>query len=118
MTRVAILTLLALSTLSGVGCGQQNSAGTQGQTYSTKDGVKFRVETVASGLEVPWAFVWLPNGDMLFTERKGRVRIIEKGKLRAEPIFTVPDVEPTGESGLMDITLHPNFASNNYVYLA
>jgi glucose/arabinose dehydrogenase len=119
MTRVAILILLATFTLTGVGCGQQNSAQGPDNTYSSaKDGVKFRVETVASGLEVPWAFAWLPNGDMLFTERKGRVRIIEKGTLRAEPVFTVPDVEPTGESGLMDITLHLDFAHNNFVYLA
>ncbi len=117
MTRVAILILLATFTLVGVGCGQQNSA--PDQTYSTaKDGIKFRVETVASGLEVPWGFAWLPNGDMLVTERKGRVRIIEKNTLRTDPVFTVPDVEPTGESGLMDITLHPNFAQNNYIYLA
>ena len=119
MKRVVFLFLLALLTLTGVGCGQQNSAGAKDQTYSTeKDGVKFRVETVASGLQVPWAFAWLPNGDMLFTERPGRVRIIQKGALAKDPVFTVPDVEPTGESGLMDITLHPSFAQNNYVYLA
>lgn len=80
--------------------------------------VKFRVETVASGLEVPWAFAWLPNGDMLVTERPGRVRIIEKGKLRTEPVFVVPDVEPSSESGLMDISLHPEYAKNKFVYLA
>lgn len=86
---------------------------------STETGdVKFRVETVATGLEVPWAFAWLPNGDMLVTERPGRVRIIEKGKLRAEPVFTVSDVEPSGESGLMDVTLHPDYAKNNFLYLA
>jgi aldose sugar dehydrogenase len=79
---------------------------------------RFRVETFVSGLEVPWAFAWLPNRDMLVTERPGRVRIIEKSKLRAEPVFVVPDVEPSSESGLMDITLHPEFAKNNFVYLA
>jgi glucose/arabinose dehydrogenase len=78
----------------------------------------FRIETVASDLDVPWAFAWLPNGNMLFTERKGRVRIIENRTLRREPVFTVPDVEPSGESGLMDITLHPDFAGNSFVYLA
>ena len=46
------------------------------------------------------------------------MRIIENGKLRAEPVFTVPDVEPSGESGLMDISLHPDFAANGLVYLA
>ncbi|MFZ1702557.1 MAG: PQQ-dependent sugar dehydrogenase [Pyrinomonadaceae bacterium] len=83
----------------------------------TGDGVKYRVEVVASGLEVPWAFAWLPNKDMIFTERRGRVRIIEGGKLRSEPLFTVPDVEPSSESGLMDITLHPDFSKNDFVYL-
>ncbi len=85
---------------------------------TTAGEVKFRVETVATGLEIPWAFAWLPNKDMLVTERKGRVRLIEKGKLRDGPVFTVPDVEPTGESGLMDISLHPDFAKNGFVYLA
>ena len=119
MRRLSSLVLLALLTLAGVGCGQQNSAQTQDKVWTTgKDGIRFRVETVVSGLEVPWAFAWLPNGDMLVTERKGRVRVIEKGMLRAEPVFTVPDVEPTGESGLMDITLHPDFPRNNYVYLS
>lgn len=89
------------------------------QTVETELGdVKFRVETVVTGLEVPWAFAWLPNGDMLVTERPGRVRIIEKGKLRDEPVFVVPDVEPSGESGLMDISVHPEFAKNNFIYLA
>lgn len=79
---------------------------------------EFRVETVAANLEVPWAFAFLPDGNLLFTERPGRVRIIENGQLRAAPIFTVPDVEPSVESGLMDISLHPNFAENKFVYLA
>jgi glucose/arabinose dehydrogenase len=118
MKRVIFLTLLALSVFTDIGCGQQKSAPAAGQSYSTdKDGVKFRVETVASGLQVPWAFAWLPNGDMLFTERPGRVRIIQKGTLVKEPVFTVPDVDTGGEAGLMDISLHPNFAQNNFVYL-
>jgi glucose/arabinose dehydrogenase len=103
---------------------QPISSGTVNETANDQAGetsggdVKFRVETVATGLEVPWAFAWLPSGDMVFTERLGRVRIIEKGKLRAEPVFTVPDVEPSGEAGLMDITLHPDFAKNNFLYIA
>ena len=80
--------------------------------------MRFRVETVASGMEVPWGFAFLPNGNLLVTERPGRVRIIENGNLRAEPVYVVPDVEPSSESGLMDISIHPNFATNNYVYLA
>ena len=79
---------------------------------------KYKVETFASGLEVPWGFAFLPNGDLLFTERPGRVRLIKNGKLKEENIYKVPDVEPSSESGLMDISLHPDFKSNKFVYLA
>jgi len=91
----------------------------ESETVTTQKGdAKFRVETVAGNLEVPWGFAFLPDGNLLFTERTGRVRVIENGKLRAEPVFTVADVEPSGESGLMDISIHPNFKENNFVYLA
>lgn len=100
-------------------CGQKPKGLSENQTVSTsKSDAKFKVETVASGLEVPWAFAFLPDGNMIFTERPGRVRIIEKGKLREEPVYKVPDVEPSGESGLMDVSLHPKFAENKFVYLA
>src|SRR5215471_3246235 len=79
---------------------------------------KFKVETVIGNLEVPWSIVWSPDGRMIFTERPGRVRVYENGKLRATPLFTVPDVEPGGESGLMSIALHPQFASNHFLYLS
>jgi len=105
--------------LAASGCGGGISDASSNEIVSTASGdVRFRLETVASGLEVTWAFVWLPNGSMFVTERPGRVRIIENGKLRPEPVFSVPDVEPGGESGLMDISLHPDFAKNGFVYLA
>ncbi len=84
----------------------------------TAGAVKFKVETVAANLEVPWGFAFLPDGNILFTERPGRVRLIENGKLKTENIYKVPDVEPSSESGLMDISIHPNFAENKFVYLA
>ena len=115
-----LLRPLLLLALFEFGCGQAPPSGlAENQVVSVPAGdVQFRVETVAGGLEVPWAFAFLPNGNMLFTERPGRVRIIENGKLRPEPVFTVPDVEPSGESGLMDISLHPNFATNGFVYIS
>ncbi len=117
MTRLARTFFSLFIAITSVSCASSQTANFN-TSYATSDGVKFRLETVASGLEVPWAFAWLPNKDLLFTERPGRVRIIESGKLRAEPVFVVPDVEPSSESGLMDITLHPDFAKNNYIYLA
>src|SRR5258708_2412192 len=94
----------------GRGAGEvENSA----QTMSS-----FKVETVIPNLEVVWSIVWAPDGRMIFTERPGRVRVYENGKLRPTPLFTVPDVEPGGESGLMSVALHPQFASNHFLYLS
>lgn len=82
------------------------------------DTPKMRVETVAANLEIVWSIAFAPDGRMFFTERPGRVRVYENGKLRAAPLFTVPDVELSGESGLMGMALHPKFADNNFLYLA
>ena len=102
-----------------VACGQAPKGMAESESATTqKDDVKFRVETVATNLEVPWGFAFLPDGNLLFTERPGRVRLIEGGKLRPEPVFTTPDVEPSSESGLMDVSVHPNYAQNKFVYLA
>ena len=84
----------------------------------TAGAVRFRVETIAGGLTVPWSIVFVPDGRILLTERPGRVRVIENGKLREEPLATINDVEPSGESGLMGMTLHPQFAGNHLLYLA
>ena len=78
----------------------------------------FKVETVIPNLEVVWSIVWAPDGRMIFTERPGRVRVFESGRLRTQPLFVVPDVEPKGESGLMSVALHPQFASNHFLYLS
>ena len=82
-----------------LGCGNAPPTGAdENAQFQSQDGVRFRAEVVASGLEVPWAFAWLPSGDLMFTERPGRVRIVESGTLRPAPIYTVPDVEPSSES--------------------
>ena len=110
--------VLLLITVVVLSCSQAppgRGAGEIGE--SSVSPVSFRVETVVGNLQVPWAIAWTPDGRMLFTERAGRVRVLEKGALRAQPLFTVSDVESTGESGLMDLSLHPQFVSNHWVYL-
>jgi glucose/arabinose dehydrogenase len=104
-----------------VACGQAppgRGAGEQGATPG--DSVRFKVEKVVGGLEVPWTILFLPGGegDMLITERPGRVRIVRHGILQQQPVFTVPGVEPSGESGLMGMTLHPRNPDNGYIYIA
>jgi aldose sugar dehydrogenase len=78
---------------------------------------KIRVSIVAGGLVNPWSLAFLPGGEMLVTERPGRLRIIRNGVLDPTPISGVPVVRVGGLSGLMDIALHPNFSQNKLVYL-
>ena len=85
---------------------------------SAQSGTRFKIEKVVGGLEVPWSMVWAPDGRMIFTERPGRVRVVENGTLRPNPFFVVPDVEKSGESGLMSVALHPQFSSNHFLYLS
>lgn len=72
---------------------------------------------VVEGLEHPWGLAWLPDGSMLITERPGRLRVVRDGVLLKEPIAGVPKVFAGGQGGLMDVSLHPDFAENKTVYL-
>jgi glucose/arabinose dehydrogenase len=72
---------------------------------------------LAEGLEVPWALAFLPSGDILLTERVGRVRLITSEGLRDEALIVLDQVEAIGEGGLLGIAIHPQFSENNFVYL-
>ncbi len=114
-----IVTLLLVTAALALACSHPPPGRGAGEIEnSPQSQTSFKVETVVSNLQVPWSIVWAPDGRMIFTERPGRVRVYENGKLRPEPLFTVPDVEPRGESGLMSIALHPQFASNHLLYLS
>ncbi len=86
--------------------------------FDTAEGQKIRVVVVAKGLSNPWGMVFLPGGNMLITERTGQVRIVRNGALDPQPIAGVPITRAAGLSGLMDIALHPQFATNNFVYIS
>lgn len=79
------------------------------------------VEVVAQGLEVPWALAFLPNGDMLVTERPGRLRLIREGEVLPAPVLEVEVAEVEVflgfEGGLLGIALHPDFEENRLFYL-
>jgi glucose/arabinose dehydrogenase len=87
------------------------------QVYET-DVLTIRVVEVAGGLANPWSMAWLPNGDLLVTERAGRLRIVRDGQLDPTPIPGVPQVRTTVLGGLLDVLLHPEFADNGLVYLS
>ncbi len=73
--------------------------------------------TVIEGLEHPWSMVWLPNGEILITERPGRLRVVREGKLDPKAIAGVPEVFAVGQGGLLDVAIHPQFAQNRWIYL-
>lgn len=73
--------------------------------------------TVIEGLEHPWSMVWLPNGEILITERPGRLRVVREGKLNPKAIAGVPEVFAVGQGGLLDVAIHPQFAQNRWIYL-
>lgn len=75
-----------------------------------------RVERLATGLEIPWGLAFLPNGNLLVTERPGRLRLVRGGKLVPKPVAAVA-VAPAGEGGLLGIALHPRFSENRLLYL-
>jgi glucose/arabinose dehydrogenase len=72
---------------------------------------------MATGLEIPWAMAFAPDGRLFFTERPGRVRIFQNGQLLPEPALTLSDLHTEGESGVLGMALHPSFASNGFVYI-
>jgi aldose sugar dehydrogenase len=87
-------------------------------TFPTAEGQNIRVVVVARGMAAPWSMVWLPDGDMLITQRTGQLRRLRGGVLDPNPIGGVPQVVAGGLAGLMEITLHPQFAANQFVYLS
>jgi glucose/arabinose dehydrogenase len=78
----------------------------------------FRVVTLLDGLEHPWSIAFLPDGRWLITERPGRLRIVESGRLRPKPVAGLPPIHRQGQGGLLDIALHPEYASNGWIYLS
>ena len=86
--------------------------------FDTAEQHKLRAVVVATGLSHPWSMAFLPDGGILVTEREGRLRIVRNGVLNKEPVAGLPEVSKARLAGLMDIALHPQFATNHLVYLA
>ena len=78
--------------------------------------VAFDIVTVAEGLEHPWAIAFLPSGQMLVTERPGRLRIVAANGTVSAPIAGLPAMDTRGQGGLLDVALDPAFASNRLIY--
>lgn len=78
---------------------------------------RFVIDTVVAGLDVPWGLAFLPNGDLLISERKGTLHTFSNGILSA-PIEGLPPIMAHGQGGLMDLALHPDYATNGWIYMS
>jgi len=79
---------------------------------------RFRVTAVATGLEHPWSVAFLPGGDILVSERPGRLRIIRDGALLDAPVSGLPQIRARGQGGLLDLLPHPEFAQNRILFFS
>ena len=112
MTSMAFRVLTVASVLTGVATLAAQTASVQRSAQHD-----YRVVTVADGLVQPWAIAWLPGGDALVTERPGRLRIVRGGKLLPQAVEGVPQAVFAGQGGLLEVAVHPNFATNHFLYL-
>ena len=82
----------------------------------------FRVVTLLEGLARPWAIALLPDGGMLFSERRGQIRLVREGRLDPRPIAGMPPVWIAGSAqhlaGMADLVLHPDFARNRTIFFS
>jgi aldose sugar dehydrogenase len=118
----APLALAALvATFAVAGCepaeprAPDDHASTDPDATATHD---YQVNELVTGLEHPWGLALLPGGDILITERPGRVRLVRDGALRPEPVQGAPAAQAGGQGGMMDIVAHPDFESNRLVYIS
>ncbi|MCZ6813182.1 MAG: PQQ-dependent sugar dehydrogenase [Alphaproteobacteria bacterium] len=110
MTGFALLAV-ALSSLAAQGAVAQD------RVYRSERAA-FRLNTIAGGLARPWGLAFLPGGDILVTERPGRLRMVRGGRLQRRPVGGVPKVVARGQGGLLDVIAHPRFAENRLIYLS
>jgi aldose sugar dehydrogenase len=99
------LVILLLCGAMAAGCGPANAH-------------EYQIETLAEGLNHPWSIAFLPDGRMLVTERAGRLRVIEQGRLVEEPVQGVPEAYVRSQAGMFEVMLDPAYADNGWIYLS
>jgi glucose/arabinose dehydrogenase len=115
----AVLALLIAQSVNARACSSdqpQDPVNVSG-VFTTRDGVRFRVETIVTGLEIPWSMAFAPDGRLFVTERPGRVRIVDMTSFSSGLALTLGDVFTQGEAGLLGLALDPGFSQNHFVYL-
>lgn len=111
--RIAVIVLAIVLLIGGVLWLRASNIPSQPSVNVISD-----VLVVAENLNTPWGIAFLPDKSILLTERPGRIRLIDnRGRPQPQAVAVIDNVREIGEGGLLGITLHPDFSSNNYVYL-
>lgn len=114
MSRRLVLSLSALSLTAAL-----PAAPALAQEAVESEQATFVIETVAQGLEYPWSIAFLPSGEMLVSEREGRLRVVDANGLRDAPVAGLPeDLVVERQGGLLDVALAPDFADSRLVYFS
>lgn len=87
-------------------------------TLSAPLAAKVQAVKMTAGLSHPWSMVFLPDADILVSERSGTLRRIRNGQLLPAPVSGLPAIEEHGQGGLLGLALHPQFADNHWLYFA
>lgn len=106
---LSIFVAVIMITACNANTDTKNEENEVNQEYST--------QTIISEIDVPWGMDWLPNGDMLITERSGDMWLYSDGTLADEPIAGVPEVWAQSQGGLLDVNVHPNYEQNGWIYI-
>ena len=106
----------ALETRSANAPDQQPAFAGQTRTCGVTSNVAFDVTVVARGLDKPWSVEPLPTGELLVTEKPGRMRIVTRSGSVGQPITGVPAVDARGQGGLLDVALSPSFGTDRTLF--
>jgi aldose sugar dehydrogenase len=109
--------ILGAATIATSACSYTKASNNSQVAQNTGASTNIKQSVVLEGLERPWSIAWLPDGSQLITERPGRLRIVRNGVLDPTPITGVPEVFAVNQGGLMEVSIHPRFAENRYIYL-
>ncbi len=119
MKKLSLLSFLMVF-FAAVACNGTAEPGSSADDNGTENpGItqEYEIETVVTGISVPWGMVWLPDGDMLITSRSGDLYRFSDGSL-SDPIAGLPEINAFGQGGLMDIELHPDYEENGWIYIS
>lgn len=123
---VLILSMLSLGTLFATSCEHPGRRHAERQVSTEKsrrtpvidsEKASFHIDTLYSDLENPWGMTWLPDGRLLITERKGEILIFDGDRYTKRKVNGLPSTYAQGQSGLLDIQLHPRYGENGWIYV-